>query len=84
MPVVKATVLSIRRKLRVQTDGGTRLEYELIPHVGVGDEVWVFTNVWGEVQKIEPHSCEHGDTPLAGEEIQAPIHIDHSGLDSVT
>ena len=83
MPVVKAIVLSTRRKLKVRTGGGTTITYKLIEHVKVGDEVWVFVSKYGEIQKIEPHSCKHAEhAPQGKVEILEPP-INYSELDSV-
>lgn len=83
MPVVKAIVLSTRRKLKVRTGGGTTITHKLIEHVKVNDNVWVFISEYGEVQKIEPHSCKHAEHSPQGEVGILEPPIDYSELDSV-
>lgn len=67
----------------MRTGGGTRIEYKLIPNVKVGDEVWVFVNEWGEVQKIEPHTCKHGETYPQGTQEARQAPVNYAELDSV-
>jgi len=85
MPVVKATVLSTRRFLLVQTDGGRRLKSKLIPHIKIGDPVWVFLNKHGSMLKIEPHMCQHGEAPPLGAERHREElpNVNYHDLDSV-
>jgi uncharacterized protein YuzE len=83
MSAVKATVISTRRKLLVRTDGGSVVAWDLIPHLKLGDRVWVSVAEGGKVVGVESLSCEHSEIPEHKPEPEKKIHrIDYYSLDS--
>ena len=67
----------------MRTDGGTTLEWNLIPHISIGDKVWVSVAEGGKVVGVEPLSCEHSEvTEHKPEPEKKPHRVDYHSLDS--
>jgi hypothetical protein len=81
---IRAIVVSTtNNKLKLRTKGGTKLQWSMIPHVKVGDEVHVFVKEGGKVINIEPISCKHEiETPVLKEPEAYEQLVPNSELES--